>query len=111
MTSIDFGSAMGLARETPSDHSVEDCYSGFSNDAYSGCRGSRLTRELAQLLANGREECEAEGQGWWKATALPGVDFVGDFVGTFNGLERFLFKYLHIHRRRSNSCIRLGRPY
>jgi four helix bundle protein len=27
------------------------------------------------------------------------------------GLERFRFKYLHIHRRRSNLCIRLGRPY
>ena len=26
-------------------------------------------------------------------------------------LERFRCKYLHIHRRRSNLCIRLGRPY
>jgi len=26
-------------------------------------------------------------------------------------LERFRFKCLHIHRRRSSLCIRLGRPY
>jgi transposase-like protein len=26
-------------------------------------------------------------------------------------LEHFRFKYLHIHRRRSSLCIRLGRPY
>ena len=31
--------------------------------------------------------------------------------GVIKRLERLRFKCLHIHRRRSSLCIRLGRPY
>ncbi len=37
--------------------------------------------------------------------------WLGLAVSLMFALERFRFKYLHIHRRRSNLCIRLGRPY
>jgi hypothetical protein len=29
----------------------------------------------------------------------------------WEGLERFRFKCVHIHKRRRSLCIRLGRPY
>jgi hypothetical protein len=36
---------------------------------------------------------------------------VGAGLGLGIGLERFRFKCLHIHKRRSSLCIRLGRRY
>ena len=65
---------------------MEDRYCGFSNDAYSGYPVSRLSRELARLMAKGVEEHEVKGGWTGEGNCSNGAHFVGDFVGTFNGL-------------------------
>lgn len=65
---------------------MEDRYCGFSNDAYSGYPASRLSRELVRLMAKGVEKHEVKGGWTGEGNCSNGVHFVGDFVGTFNGL-------------------------
>jgi len=45
-----------------------------------------LSRELARLMAKGVEKHEVKGGWTGEGNCSNGVYFVGDFVGTFNGL-------------------------